>query len=225
MKRNCLIVDNEDQSDTIQKAERIAKRKGLNIEFHQFNVGNTENTEFLTKGKIDIEKVRNEYRKKFNGITFHLAVFDWNLDDDDIDGVELIRKLSASRILKRTPKFVISAKLKIILNEIVEARESKRIEKLSLLVKSDIRDYMDRDDYEHQIISFFENNEDSLDLNILTILRQFPEHKFEQNFVSESFEGKTFEEIAKILESNDGLRNKFKGEIIQQVLAYLSENI
>jgi CheY-like chemotaxis protein len=225
MIRKCLIIDNEDQSSTIEKAERLAKQKGLNIEFKQFNVGNTENTEFLTEGAINIPKVVDEYKKEYENETFHLAIFDWNLDDDAINGIELVRQLEANNILKNTPKIVVSAKLKIILNEIAVAEESKRIERLSVLVRSGIKDYIDRDNYEVDIIKFFKKNEDSLDLNIEEVLKKFPTLKFEQNFINKKFNGKTFLEIANYLSNNEMIRNDFKKEIIQQVIAYLTEKM
>lgn len=225
MIRKCLIIDNEDQSSTIEKAKRLAKLKGLDIEFIQFNVGNPEYTEFLTEGAINIPKVIDEYKKEYENETFHLAIFDWNLDDDVINGIELVRQLEANNILKNTPKIVVSAKLKIILNEIAVAEESKRIERLSVLVRSSIKDYIDRDNYEVDIIKFFINNEDSLDLNIEEVLKKFPTLKFEQNFINKKFNGKTFLEIANYLSNNDMIRNDFKKEIIQQVIAYLTEKM
>jgi len=225
MIKRCIIFDDNDQSDEIEKLIRDGKNRGIEIICEQFNVGSPEFTEFLTDGEIDIAKVIYEYKKKYSGVTFHLAVFDWNLEDDKIDGIELIRQISHNKILRNTPKIVISAKLRIIINDIIKAKEAKRIEKLTLLVNSDIKGYKEREHYENDIIEFFLSNEESLDLIIEEELRKFPGFIFENNFSNKNFNGKTFLEIAKFIENNDSIRNDFKKEIIQQVIAYLTEKI
>lgn len=225
MEKNCIIFDNEDQSAEIEKLKRDAANKGLNINCEQFNVGSTSMTELLTNGEIDIEKVSSEFKRKFKGKVFHLAVFDWNLDDDNIDGIELIRQLNHRKILTRTPKIVISGLLKEILNDIVTSDENRRIEKLSTLVKNDIKGYYDRDKYENDIIQFFQKTEESLDLIIDEELNRFPEHRFNNSFVNNNFKGKTFAEISEYLESDLNIRNEFKKEITQQVIAYLTQKI
>ena len=119
MIKRCVIFDDNDQNEEIIKLIRVGKTHGIDIECEQFNVGSTKFTEFLTDGEINMTKVISEYRKKYSGTTFHLAVFDWDLDDDNIDGIELIRQFSHNKILRNTPKIVISAKLKIIINDII----------------------------------------------------------------------------------------------------------
>lgn len=225
MIKRCIIFDDNDQSDEIEKLIRVGKNKGVEIECHQFNVGSPEFTEFLTNGEIALEKVISEYRKKFRGVTFHLAVFDWNLEDPNINGIELIRQLTSERVLHKTPKIVISAKLGIILNDIVRAKESIRIKQLSSLVNSDIRGYFEREKYENDIINFFLKDEETLDLILEEELRKFPDFIFENSFVNKHFNGKTFSEIAEFIENDDSIRNEFKKEIIQQVIAYLTVKI
>lgn len=225
MIKRCIIFDDNDQSEEIEKLIRDGRNKGIEIECYQFNVGSTQYTEFLTDGEIDINKVVKRFKETFNRVTFHLAVFDWNLEDDNIDGIELIRLLSHNNILRKTPKIVISAKLRIILNDIVKTKESKRIERLTSLVNTDIRGYKERENYENDIINFFLKEEETLDLILEEELRKFPELKFDNRFVNKNFNGKTFLELADFIENDDTIRNDFKKEIIQQVIAYLTEKI
>ena len=225
MVKKCIIFDNEDQSDEIVKLIRDGRNQGIAIECEQFNVGSTEYTEVLTKGEIDISKVISEYKRRFSGITFHLAVFDWDLNDEKINGIELIRQLNANRILYRTPKIVISALLKSILADIVKSDEQKRIKQLTLLVNSNIIEYHEREKYEQDIINYFSKNEESLDLILEEEFKKFPKHIFRNSFSNKNFNGKTFLEIAEFLESADKIRNDFKKELIHQVLAYLTEKI
>jgi len=223
--KKCIIFDNEDQSEEIVKLIRDGHNQGIEIECEQFNVGSTEYTEVLTNGEIDISKVVQEFRRRFSGITFHLAVFDWDLNDEKINGIELIRQLNAVKILHKTPKIVISALLKSILSDIVKSDEKNRIKQLTLLVNSNIIEYHEREKYEQDIINYFLKNEESLDLILEEELKKFPTLVFQNSFVNRNFNGKTFQEVSDFIESDDKIRNDFKKELIQQVIAYLTEKI
>lgn len=226
MIKKCIIFDNEDQSESIEKLIRIGKEHGIDIECEQFNIGSTELTEVLTDGRIDINKVVIEYKKKFKNIIFHLSAFDWQLDDDNIDGVELIRQLKANKILTNTPKIIYSGLLNDILSSLILKTEDKnRTKKLSSLVNNDIRGFYEREKYEIDIINFFSSDTESLDLIIEEVLRKFPDLVFKNEFVNKKFNGKTFLEIAEFIENYEHIKNDFKKEIISQVISYLTEKI
>ncbi|WP_223599561.1 hypothetical protein [Chryseobacterium sp. GVT01B] len=230
MQKNCIIFDNEDQSEEIEKLERDAKlRYGITLTCEQFNVGSTEKTEFLTSGKIDISKVITEFKKKFSrGANFHIAAFDWDLGDDKIDGVELIRLLNADKIMLKTPKILYSGLLEDKISGQLDAFKKNQIKKdgllkrIKALIKIDIKDFVERDGYEQEIISTILKEEDSLDFLIEKELEKFPEMIFKNRFVSDSFNGKSFKEVNVLICNNDRLRNEFKKEIIEQVIAYLT---
>lgn len=225
MIKKCIIFDNEDQSESIEKLIRDGKNKGIIIECEQFNVGSSELTEVLTNGEIDIAKVVTEYKKRFKRETFHLAAFDWQLDDDKIDGVELIRQLTHNKILKNTPKIIYSGLLNDILGDILKSENSKNQEKLTTLVNGDIRGFYKRDKYDVDILNFLSVNDEHIDLIVEEELKKFPELTFKNSFTNNHFNGKTFLEIADFIEKHDNIRNEFKKEIIQQVISYLTEKI
>lgn len=232
MTKRCIIIDNDDQSVVIEKLVRDAQSKGIQVECVQFNVGSTSENDLLTDGKIDIEKVVAEYKKRFKGQTFHLAAFDWDLSDDSIDGVELMRLLVHNiRNIRNTPKLLysglleekLSAKLDDFKNNTLN--KSDLLSRIKTLIKADIKDFVAREKYEEDIITILGKTDETLDLIIEEELNKFPELKFSNKFVSDNFKGKTFSEIASILDNQDNLRNDFKKEIVQQVIAYLTEKI
>lgn len=231
MNKRCIIIDNDDQSEVIEKLVRDAQSKGIQIECVQFNVGSTSENDLLTNGEIDIEKVVAEYRKRFKGQTFHLAAFDWDLSDDSIDGVELMRLLVHHKIFKNTPKLLysglleekLSAKLDDFKND--SLTKTELLNRIKILIKADIKDFVARENYEDDIIRILGGTDETLDLIIEEELNKFPELTFSNKFVSDNFKGKTFAEIASVLDEQDNLRNDFKKEIVQQVIAYLTEKI
>lgn len=231
MRKTCLIIDDEDQTAEIEKLIMLGKKRGIDLECEQFNVGSSQEDAMLTEGKIDIAKVIEEYKSRFKHITFHLAAIDWQLSDDDIDGIELLRIFNANRILRHTPKILYTGLLDDILSSLLDDFKNGKLRKISLLkrikilVKSDIKDFVGRENYEQHMLSFLATTDETMDLIIEEELRKFPNLKFNTSLVSQGFNGKTFEEIARDIEENDSLRNKLKKEILQQIIAYLSEKL
>lgn len=190
-----------------------------------------EKDEFFTNNKIDIDKVIEQYNRNHKGITYHLIAFDWDLGDVETTGIELIRKFQEHRILVHTPKILYSGLLKDEISSLLDKFRNNSINKTTLLnwlntlIRVDVRNFVDRITYEQEIITQFSRVDETLDLIIEEELRNFPDFKFSNSFISKSFNGKTFLEIATLLEEDNFLKNDFKKEIIQQVIAYLTEKI
>lgn len=223
--KKCIIFDNEDQSEEIIKLIRDAHSKGIDIECDVFYVGSTFFTDVLTEGKIDIQKVVSEFKKSFGGQTYHLAAFDWSLDDDNINGVELIRQLSHNKILKNTPKLIYSGVLEDVLSGIENLSPSDRLNRIKPLINSKILGYYERTKRDEEIMLFFSQDIESLDLILEEQLRKYPDLIFEHKFVTDTLKGKSFLQVAEFIEEHDHIRNDLKKEIIQQVIAYMTENI
>jgi hypothetical protein len=231
MEKRCLIIDNDDQSAEIEKLKRDGKARGIQIECEQFNVGSTFDDVLLSDGKIDIGKVILEYKKRFKNQVFHLAAFDWDLSDEDVNGVELMRQFEHHKILKNTPKLLYTGLLEERLSAMLDEFKAGNLQKSALirhiriLIKADIKDFVARENYEQDIIRLIEKTDETIDLIIEEELSKFPELKFKNSFTADIFNGKTFMDISSVLENDDRLRNDFKKEIIQQVIAYLTVKI
>jgi len=231
MQKTCLIIDDEDQSADIEKLLMLGERRGVELECKQFNVGSSHENDMLTGGKIDIEKVIKEYKKRFRGTTFHIAAIDWQLSDDAIDGIELLRHFTNNKILRYTPKILYTGLLDEVLSSLLADFKKDLIGKVAvirrikILIKSGIKDFVGRENYEERILQLLESSDETMDLIIEEELRKFPDLKFNTKLISQGFHGKTFEEIAHDLDHNDLLRNGFKKEILQHVIAYLSEKL
>jgi hypothetical protein len=229
--KRCLIIDNEDQAAQIENLERLARHKAISLECHQFNIGAPSRTDLLTVGRIDIDLVINSYQATYKNIYFHIVAVDWDLSDESINGVELIRQFEHHKILRNTPKLLYSGLLEHQLRaKLIDYKDGrvlpqKILSEIITLIRSDIVGYVDRTNYENEIVAQLIKREESIDLILEEELRKYPELHFKNSFVSQSFKDKSFSELAELIDNDEHLKNNFKREIIQQVISYLTEKI
>jgi len=227
MERNCLLIDNEDQSSSIEEIEREARKNNVSIKCHQFNVGSTTEPRFLTENKIDPTKVIQEFNSQFNGISFDLIAFDWDLDDEQTNGVELIRVFQHEGIRRSTPKLLYSGVLKVKIEGLLEEYKAGKIDfkaawkDIKTLIEINIVDFKDRDEYEKSIVSYLKKNSPVLEEILLKELRNNKDLKF--HGLIGSLEGKTFEEVADTIELRADIAEGFKISLIEQATAYLAD--
>ena len=231
MKKRILIIDNESQDEEIEKMVRDAHNVGIELECDQYNVGSTEETDLLDKGLLNIDKVIQEYKKRYKGKTYSLIACDWDLNDENIDGIELLRQFKSNNIWKHTPKMLYSGLLDEKLSEKIELFKSGKFSKdkllshIKLLINTDLRGFHKREDYDKHIIAFLKDEEETMDIIVEEILLKFPNFEIKGAWEHRSISGKTFKEVADILSSDENLCKKFKRELIEECIAYLSKSV
>ncbi len=224
--RSCLIIDNEDQSEEIEKLVRDANDIGIKLECYQLNIGLTSFIEVLTNNLIDKDKVVKVFKERFGRRNFNVVAFDYNLDDTNIKGTDLIRIFNHYNLLKKSPKMVYSGLLDDVLKDIIrDSNLDKAVAKIKSMVRNKVIDYLDRDNRDPQILKFLKEDPVSSELFVSDILNTHPDLIFENNFVSDKFVGKTYSQVAEMLDKDITLDNEFKKEIIEQVISYLTEKI
>jgi hypothetical protein len=225
MERVCLLIDNEDQTSSMEKIVREGNKQGLKINCLQFNVGGTERDDLLTDGKIDIQKVIDVFKTEFRRDKFHLIAFDWQLDDESINGVELIRLFDSKEIRKNTKKLLYSGVLKEEIQSLLEKYAKKEVDfkyawnQINTLIRINIIDFVDRSEYEKAIVDIISKTDDPIDSIFEKKLREYPDLVFQNTYPM--FEGKKLSELADLIETDVPKGSKFKNELIEQVVAYL----
>ena len=225
----CLIIDDDDQSEVFDTIKREGQKHGIDIDCIQFNVGNPSEREILVDEQVNPEKVIEVMRERYRGKKIDIIAIDWDLSVPTMSGPQLIKKLNDNSLRDRVPKILYSGILK---NEIEKlCNEFKAGDKqfqsiwgeINTLIKTDIKEFAKRDEYEMAIVNQLKKLGDTVESSIEDELLKYPDAVFKNNFVSKSFNGKTFKEISNILETDTALRNEFTKEITQQVIAYLSK--
>jgi hypothetical protein len=227
--RTCLIIDDDDQSEVFDTIKREGQKHGLDIECLQFNVGNPSEREILVEEQVSAEKVIEVLRERYRGKKIHLIAIDWDLSVPSMSGPQLIKRLNDNNLRDKVPKILYSGILK---NEIEKlCNEFKAGDKqfqniwgeINTLITTDIKKFAKRDEYEIEIVNQLKKVEDSIESSIEEELLKYPDAVFKNSFVSKNFNGKSFEEIAKIIETDTPLRNELTKEVTQQVMAYISK--
>ncbi|MBN8695869.1 MAG: hypothetical protein J0L87_05025 [Bacteroidetes bacterium] len=227
MEKICLLIDDNRQDTNVEKISRIGKAKRITIKTEQFNVGNPELTEVLTDGKIDIPKVIEYYKTNFKKFHFDLIAFDWDLNDEKIDGIELIRQFRANNFLKKTHIVLYSGELPIKVQGYFEEyrKEPNTFKenwaKIKTLIDAPIYGFFDRTNYEEKIVEELFNTTKHIHIehDLIKKLRENSQLVF--NNVNPQFEGKTFGEVAHIIENDISFGHQFTSEFIEQAIALM----
>ncbi len=231
IKRTCLFIDDDKQDDVFPVIKEEGLKYQLDIECYQFNVGNQERRDLLENEEISIEKVIRVFKEEFRGVKIDLIAFDWNIGSG-IKGPTLIKHFNDNDIRKNVAKILYSGALEEEVQKLCDDYRSiatmpfKDIwGQIKTLISTNALDFAGKDNYEKKVVQQLRNIEDTFESSIEEELRKFPDFIFKTSFSNKNFRGKTFAEIADIIDGDKYLRNDLTNEITQQVVAYLTEKI
>lgn len=217
-----LIVDDEDQSKTIQALQTQLKAK---CEFEAITILTTDITlRQDDSDHLDINKLKESITKAIDSRHIDYALTDFNLAESSIDGLSVVDLLSQLRPKLRIIMYSgnINAVVKRVLgkSKIQDASDDEIISAVSKLIQYPVIDYVRRDNYRDKLIEYINRNLDfSIQDYFLQQLRQHSEMRFQSCYAKLS--GKSFGEIADMIENADDRTNDWIRELIEQSIAYL----
>lgn len=224
MAKRLLIIDNDDLTESIEKINSISKKKNLNIECYPLLIGLPDGNDVVDEnGKISQELVLKKFQEKYGTIRFHMIASDFKLNDENIDGVDIIRKFNNIRNTARASKILYSSELEEIVQKYLDdyKEEKKDFESswasFKTLIKLNILDFIKREVIEENIINYIEKISEQEDDFILDELLDNSDLIF--NPILEIYEGLTFAEIADKILANDSQSVKFKKKLIQLAIS------
>jgi len=222
---NLLIIDNEDITESISVIEELAAKKSIAIKCFPLLVGLPDGNDVIDEnGKINLQLFRNKLEREYGNRRFHLVASDFMLNDEKIDGVEIIRQLSALSNTRKAEKILYSAEL----NEIVQGYLDKYKQdedfdsswrSFKSLITLNILDFVEREKVEECIVNLIEKIPENGDDYILDELLANTELKF--NPAVEIYDGMNLGEIAERLSNNDSQSAKFKKKLVKLAIANL----
>lgn len=215
------MIDDNPQDDLFDGLKRKAKAKQIQLNCYQFNVG-SEQTDFLTDGNIDIEKVEAIFKSEFDGRKLDIICVDYNLEDERITGLDVLRRIYNLR--KTSIYMLYSSSLDQVAKGIIDTydqdkNKNKLINRIKTLTSYRISEFSPRDRYEDDIIKLLATNQSPLELVMETKLLEYGDLEFENTYPL--FQGWKLKDIATEIRKSTPQGNKFKVQLIEQALAYM----
>ncbi len=151
----------------------------------------------------------------------HVFACDYYLQDNDVNGFEIIRKLRGE--LKYKNAIVLySAGLETVIKEILTLPGRKdQIDRLKNLSSLNLADIADRDNYPYSVLHAIQEDEFSLKSELFELFRRHGDLKFQSTFPP--FAGMTLFEVLQAMEADTKDAKGFQRAILENTLAHLIE--
>ena len=218
-----LIIDDVAQLKIIDALKKQLNRK---CEFEAISIRTTD-VELREDGSdhLDVRKLKERIKDLISSKHINWALTDFNLSEDDIDGIDVVEILTE---LRKNLKIIMysgnrNAVVKRVLGKVKlqEATEEEIVEAVRKLMEYQIIDYVKRDEYKDKLIGLI-NRDDELTVHdyFLEQLRQHSEMEFKSCYAP--LKGKTLGEIADMIEKQSDKRvDSWTQELVEQTIAYL----
>ncbi len=173
---------------------------------------------------VDSDKLMAEIESKISGKSIYLALTDFDLECDYLNGFDVIRMVHEIR--EKINFFIYSGNWEKVIKFVIgqdykQASIEKLVDGINTLIHNKIIDCIDRSDYQELLIKYLRKNKgDSIEYRLSALLRANGEIKFESCFPE--FKGKTFNEIADLIEGqSDARTEEWIEAVLTQTISYL----
>lgn len=217
-----LLVDDKDQS-AVTESIKYAVASKFDLEFLFIRTARPdlkkENSE-----DVDPDKVEQEIARQIADKSVDFALTDFNLNSHELDGLDVI---SMTHKYRRNLKFLVYSGnwdkviRKVISDNYREANTDDIVNGINSLIHDHIVDCIGREDYKDELIKFLNNDSYvSMEQRLVRLLRANKERTFLSCYPE--FKGKTFGEIADLIENgSDSRSDEWVEAILSQTIAYL----
>lgn len=220
--RCILIVDDKDQGDVIDSI-KLQLRGDFDLDFIMIRTSaadlKKENAEELDINKLSVlikEKILNKH--------IDIALTDFDLDSDDVNGLNVVQ--ITHEIRPKLKYLIYSGNWDKVIRTVIgkdykQASIEELVDGINDLIHANILNCISRTDYKADLIKYLkENNSDSIEHRLSILLRANSDMKFES--CCPEFKGKTFVEIAEIIDNHSDARSdEWIEALLTQTIAYL----
>lgn len=225
IKEYVLVVDDNDQQPTIDNI--ISSLDNPKIEFLNCYISKQfRNTE--TDLSLNISEIEKRILEIIDGKPLALVLTDYSFEAPNYNGLDVVKLIRKKRQNSNIPIALYSADRKAIIQNVIGKNRDFSIddiaEAVNTLMGYEISYFWTRGEYEAQTSYVLKRIKNII--NPIKTLTQFLWGNSNKTFKScfPPLQGKTFGEIADILEDKDnGNSQKFYNAIMEQTLAYLLE--
>lgn len=237
LNKTILVIDNEDQQDVLNNLVKDAKKVNVILDYYQYNVGGALEPDVLDQdGNIDIDKVKSVYKYRFGKQRFDIIACDYDLGEDVINGVDLIRKMCLECFGAKPRILMYSGLLRVIIKDLVdkncEIRQDDEGNNIIVpnenyfkvvfhLVNSNYLGFVDRTKYCEVIKSHLKDDIRIEDI-FTDVCNLYPDLVLQYNLGRE-FNGRKLADCKNEILSNEDLRTEVMQDLVQQTVIYLTK--
>lgn len=225
MAKRILLIDNDDLTESIITLNDLARKKNIPIECYPLQVGLPDGNDVVDiNGKIDFNLVLAKFNELYGNLRFHIMASDFKLNDDIIDGVEIIRRFNAIPNTIKTGKILYSSELEEIVQKYLDDYKNgtKNFQSswtsFKTLIKLNILDFAKREVIEESILNYIQKISEQEDDFIVDELLANSDLEFNPSL--EIYSDFKFKEIADKILTNDPSSLKFKKKLIQLSISH-----
>ena len=217
-KKNILIIDDEDQTKIVESLQ-LNLKKNFDVNFILIK---TNDVAFQNDdADLDIIKIKERISNDIQSVTVDLALTDYDLGDEHVDGLNIIEILKEIRPNVRV--ILYSGNQDKVIRKIVGNNPNTEdlVAGFKKLLNFGIIDFVRRPDYRDRIIKYLNSNKKiHLDSYFLIQLRKYKDYEFKS--CCPGLKGMKLGEIADMIEKGSDFRSReWMQELIEQSIAYL----
>ena len=220
-----VIIDDENLKSNVRSLEmklnKICEPEIITIYTQAVSLRKDGDTDHL-----DPEKLYNKILSKIEGKHIDWFVTDFNIGEEYIDGIDIVREISNRRNFYKKNIILYSGNIERAIEKILDENEpdlSKQglINAVKKLYDLPIRYYEKRNDYKERLLKVVtEDLEPTLDEEFIKLLYENGEMIFSSCFPP--FSGMKLKEIAQIIENDSDYRSReWRAALIEQTISYL----
>ena len=220
MEKNIIIIDDEDQNPQKEYIESKLKQE-FDIEVHLINT----NEDVLGEdGSISEEKLKDRLMEIMNGRSIDLVLTDYELSDDKISGIEVVKMIKEIR--SKVPVIMYSGKKKDVLTRLLgdykNRDEEELISAINEFMSWGIEEFLGRSNYSDDAIKFVKRKRaPQIDDVFVQKLRAIGDEKCETGYPD--WRDLTLNKICDVIENKRDTRsNMWIDDLIEQLVAYIS---
>ena len=220
-----LVIDDADQEATIHALE-LRLKKFCSPRIKQIHTGAIELRKNDGSDHLDAIKLKALLEEKLKGRRIDWIATDFNLGEEEIDGIDIVRMMLNIRRFKHKNIILYSGNIQSAIRKILnEAKTSDSeddiISAVEKFIELPILSFNGRQDYKDILVELISKNSHiSLEDKLLKLLYTHKDKVFNSCFPP--FAGKTFGEIAEIVENESDARSEeWLHALIDQTMAYL----
>lgn len=223
-KEKCILLfDDKDQTSVINDIKLVLSKE-FNLDFVSFRTS-APNLKKDDSEDLDIDKLKSMVESGIKGKHIDVALTDFDLECSYFNGLDVINMVHEIR--KNVSFFVYSGNWNKVIQCIIgkdykDASPEQLVDGINKLIHDQIIDCIGRTEYKQDLVKHLrKDSNDSMEQRLITLLRTYGNMKFQSCFPE--FKGKTFAEIAGIIEDkSDARSDEWIEDILTQTIAYLT---